>query len=298
MIIEKTILTVGTLNNNNTNVYYSPLFLEKIASQKGNIDIILDSHDAIESVGSAIGLRFEDDKLIATMDINNDYINPDVDVGFSTEFIPSKWNGNELIDGYLDKIVFLSNLKHTEMPNDTNTITKLYNTENGDNMEESLKLSEMYGKSQEEYRVLKEKFDTLTNDLKEKDKLIEKIKKEYSELQKAYDKGLLLYNEGKAKYEEVSAIAKKFTEMEANKKNKLVELLVPENDKGERDEFKLNMYNKLSIEELESLVKDKPPLPSTPPNGASGNGLNSTNSTPNNNVDDSVYLNYKEAYNL
>ena len=62
----------------------------------------------------------------------------------------------------------------------------------------------------------------------------------------------------------------------------------------------MNMYNKLSIDELESLIKDEPNPPSTPPNGASGSGvtMNQNSNEGGENEEANAYLKFKEAYNL
>ena len=56
------------------------------------------------------------------------------------------------------------------------------------------------------------------------------------------------------------------------------------------------MYNKLDIDELKSLINDDAPSPSTPPNGASGDGMGvdmgSHEEEPMN------YSEVKEAFNL
>lgn len=299
LIIEKPILTTGTLNNNGKHTYYSPLFLKKLASQKGDVEIELNTHDGL-SIGKATNLSFDDGKLIATMDIPDEYINFETDSAFSTDIIPNTWNGNEVTEGYLDKIVFIDDLSINK-PNDSNTITRLYNTQKRNNEEDKMsdsKLSEMYGKLQSEKDVLQQKFDELKV---EHDKLLskhEKLNKSHEKLQASYDEGKALYDKGKEEFAKVSEIAKKYEQQQIDKKNDLIGKLVPTDDKGVQDEFKLNMYNKLSIEELESLIKDKPQEPSTPPNGA---GNNDTYVPPNNNNDgenDNIYLNYKEAYNL
>lgn len=296
MIIEKPIITAGTLKNNNKDVYYSPLFLEKVASQKGDVTIKLNSHDGID-IGKATQLFFDDNKIIATMDIPDDYITYDVDIGFSTEFIPNEWNDNELVEGYLDSIVFLSDLNKTEQPNDKNTITRLLNTEE-DIMSESNKLSEMYGKLEKEKELVEDKLVQITQ---EKDTLkvkYDKLIKEHEKLQQSYDEGKALYDAGKEEFEKVSKVAKKYEEEQKNKKNDLLKKLVPEDDKGIQDEFKLNMYNKLSIDELETLIKDTPNPPSTPPNGASGDGGIQYQNQQQETNEDNIYLNYKKAYNL
>ena len=312
LIIEKPILTTGTLNNNGKHTYYSPLFLKKLASQKGDVDIELNTHDGL-SIGKATNLSFDDDKLIATMDIPDEYINFETDSAFSTDIIPNSWNGNEVTEGYLDKIVFIDDLS-VNKPNDFNTITRLYNTRESntytlntssyekndeeDKMSDSNKLSEMYGKLQTEKDVLQQEFDKLKV---EHDKLLskhEKLSKSHEKLQASYDEGKSLYDKGKEEFEKVSEVAKKYEQQQIDKKNDLIGKLVPEDDKGVQDEFKLNMFNKLSIEELESLIKDKPQEPSTPPNGA---GNVDTYVPPNDNYggeNDNIYLNYKEAYNL
>lgn len=298
MIIEKPIISAGTLKNNNKNVYYSPLFLEKIASQKGDVVIELDKHDGL-SIGKATKLDFKDNKLIATMDIPDDYITYDVDIGFSTEIIPSKWNGEELVDGYLNTITFLSNLEKTQQPNDKSTITRLYNTEE-DSMSEGNKLSEMYGKLEKEKELIEDKLVEIT---REKDTLkvkYDKLIKEHEKLQQLYDEGKALYDAGKEEFEKVSKVAKKYEEEQKNKKDSLLEKLVPKDDEGKQDEFKMNMYNKLSIDELESLIKDKPNPPSTPPNGASGSGvtMNQNSNEGEEGEEANAYLKFKEAYNL
>ena len=297
MIIEKPIISAGTLTNNNKNVYYSPLFLEKIASQKGDVVIELDRHEGL-SIGKATKLDFKDNKLIATMDIPDDYITYDVDIGFSTEIIPSQWNGEEVIDGYLNSITFLSNLEKTQQPNDKSTITRLYNTEEDSMSEGNNELSKMYGKLQKEKEILEAEI----NDLKsEKEKILSKHKKletAYEKLQKSYDEGKALYDEGKQKFDEVNEIAKKYQQEQKDKKDNLLEKLVPKDEKGVQDEFKLNMYNKLSIDELETLIKDEPQKPSTPPNGASGSGIQTPPPRNDGNEDSNIYLKYKEAYNL
>lgn len=298
MIIEKPIITAGTLKNNNKDVYYSPLFLEKVASQKGDVTIKLNKHDGID-VGKATKLFFKDDKLMATMDIPDEYITYNTDIGFSTEFIPNKWNGNELVEGYLDSITFLSNLNETEQPNDKNTITRLFNTGEEGNMGESNKLSEMYGKLEKEKELVEDKLVEIT---REKDTLkvkYDKLIKEHEKLQQSYDEGKALYDAGKEEFEKVSKVAKKYEKQQADIKNNLLEKLVPKDDKGVQDEFKLNMYNKLSIDELKSLVKDAPAPPSTPPNGASGDGMQyQGNQRQESNEEANVYLNFKEAYDL
>lgn len=299
MIIEKPIISAGTLKNNNKNVYYSPLFLEKIASQKGDVVIELDKHDGL-SIGKATKLDFKDNKLIATMDIPDDYITYDVDIGFSTEIIPSKWNGEEVVDGYLNTITFLSNLEKTQQPNDKSTITRLFNTGEEGNMGESNKLSEMYGKLEKE----KELLEAEITDLKSENKKIlnkhKKLEDEYQKLQQSYDEGKALYEKGKEEFTKVSEIAKKYEEEQKNKKDSLLEKLVPKDDEGKQDEFKMNMYNKLSIDELESLIKDEPNPPSTPPNGASGSGvtMNQNSNEGGESEEANAYLKFKEAYNL
>lgn len=316
MKVKKPILHTGTLKNNNTDVYYSPLFLENIAKQKGDIDIELNTHNG-QSIGKVTDLSLENGELVATMDIPDEYINFGKDCGFSTEIIPSKWNGFTLEDGYLDKLVFINDLE-VNKPNDTKTITKIYNTDGvgninsystsftypnkikkDDKMSEGNKLSEMYGKLEAEHNLLKNKYSELETEKQKIEDKFKKLTKQHETLQTSYDEGKALYEKGKQEYIETKKIADKYNKYLDDKKNTLLDKLVPSDDDGNKDEFKLKMYNKLDIEELESLVKDEPPKPSTPPNGAS-NGEQYVPQDPNKNSGDEsmIYLNYKNEYNL
>lgn len=301
MIIEKTILTNSVLNNNGMNVKYTDDLLNKIATQKGEVDILLNDHDG-KNIGKCIGLNYNGKELIAKMDIPNEYIIPNADVGFSTDIIPVSYKGKgsdvKLVDGYLDKVVFLSNLEYTSQPNDKNTITRLLNTNEDGNMAND-DLSRLYGQLQEENRILKEEIDTLKQNNGKLTKKVEKANKDYEALQLKYEEGEALYNKGKEEYEKTLKVANEFKQMKEAKKQELLEKLVPKDDKGVQDEFKLGMYSKLEINELESLINDKPEAPSTPPNGATGDGMGIVDNGQNNDVDEStIYLEAKKAFNL
>ena len=301
MITEKVILTNTTLENNGINVEYTKSLLEKIGNQKGEVDIQLNTHDG-KTIGKCTELKYDNNNLIAVMDIPNEYIIPNVDVGFSTDIVPSSYRGKgsnvQLVDGYLDKIVFLNNLDETKQPNDKNTITRLLNTDEDGNMAND-DLSRLYGQLQEECRTLKEDIETLKTENGKLNKKLEKSNKEYQELQTKYNEGEELYNKGKTQYEETLKIANKYKEEKRLEKEELIKKLVPKDEQGTQDEFKLNMYKKLSIEELQSLINDEKPAPSTPPNGATGDGFGIVDDNKGNETDEStIYLEAKKAYNL
>lgn len=300
MIIEKTILTNSILNNNGINVKYTDDLLNKIATQKGEVDILLNDHNG-KNIGKCIGLDYNGKELIAKMDIPNEYIIPNVDVGFSTDIIPVSYRGKgsdvKLVDGYLDKVVFLSNLEYTDQPNDKNTITRLLNTKEDGNMAND-DLSRLYGQLQEENRILKEEIDTLKQDNGKLTKKVEKANKDYEALQLKYEEGEALYNKGKAQYEETLKVANEYKELREAEKTELLQKLVPSDEKGEQDEFKLKMYSKLEIDELKSLINDEPPAPSTPPKGATGDGMGIVDDVKNNVDESTIYLEAKEAFNL
>ena len=228
------------------------------------------------------------------MEIPDEYIIENADSGFSTDIIPSKFDGNNLIDGYLDSIVFLNDISVTGKPNDKNTITRLLNVNEDDSMTEDL--SRLYGQLQEENRRLKEEINSLQSNNEKMSKKLEKSTEKYNELNEKYEKGKSLYDDGKKEYEKVLKVAKEFKQMKIDEKNELIDKLVPADEKGVKDEFKINMYNKLDIDELKSLINDDAPSPSTPPNGASGDGMGvdmgSHEEEPMN------YLEVKEAFNL
>ena len=141
---------------------------------------------------------------------------------------------------------------------------------------------------------------TPNNHLKKKIRnKLAKTENKFNELKDKYAEGESLYNKGKAEYEKVLEIANKYKEEKANKKKELINKLVPENEKGEQDEFKLNMFNKLTNEELESLINDeKANKPSTPPKGASGNGVSDFNEEQGSENESESYLEIKDAFNL
>ena len=59
------------------------------------------------------------------------------------------------------------------------------------------------------------------------------------------------------------------------------------------------MFNKLTNEELESLINDeKANKPSTPPKGASGNGVSDFNEEHGSENESESYLEIKDAFNL
>ena len=59
------------------------------------------------------------------------------------------------------------------------------------------------------------------------------------------------------------------------------------------------MFNKLTNEELESLINDeKVNKPSTPPKGASGNGVSDFNEEQGSENESESYLEIKDAFNL
>lgn len=298
MLVNKVILTNTTLENDGKEVYYTNELLEKLSNKKNKINIELDKHGG-KVIGEAKNISYNDGKLYALMDIPDEYVIPDIDVGFSTDIVPTSYEGKgtnvKLVDGYLDNIVFLSNLNDTNKPNDKNTITRLLNSESG-TMSNNEDLSRLYGQLQEENRSLKEEIDNLkgTNDVLSKK--VEKFTKDYSNLKEKYNEGKELYNKGKEEYEKTLKIANEFKSMQEAKKSDLLEKLVPKDDKGNQDEFKLKMYNKLEINELESLINDKKDMPSTPPNGASGDGMGNN---PNNHEDGGMdYLEIKRSFNL
>lgn len=293
MLIKRPILTTGILKNNGKEINYTDDFLEKLANQQGDVKIELNAHDG-EVIGMSNNLFFEDGKLIAEMDIPDEYIIENADFGFSTDIIPSKFDGNNLLDGYLDSIVFLNDISITGKPNDKNTITRLLNVNEDDNMTEDL--SRLYGQLQEENRRLKEEINSLQSNNEKMSKKLEKSAEKYNELNEKYEKGKSLYDDGKKEYEKVLKVAKEFKQMKIDEKNELIDKLVPADEKGVKDEFKVNMYSKLDIDELKSLINDDAPSPSTPPNGASGDGMGvdmgSHEEEPMN------YLEVKEAFNL
>ena len=293
MLIKRPILTTGILKNNGKEINYTDDFLEKLANQQGDVKIELNAHDG-EVIGMSSNLFFEDGKLIAEMDIPDEYIIENADFGFSTDIIPSKFDGNNLLDGYLDSIVFLNDISITGKPNDKNTITRLLNVNEDDNMTEDL--SRLYGQLQEENRRLKEEINSLQSNNEKMSKKLEKSAEKYNELNEKYEKGKSLYDDGKKEYEKVLKVAKEFKQMKIDEKNELIDKLVPADEKGVKDEFKVNMYSKLDIDELKSLINDDAPSPSTPPNGASGDGMGvdmgSHEEEPMN------YLEVKEAFNL
>lgn len=293
MLIKRPILTTGILKNNGKEINYTDDFLEKLANQQGDVKIELNAHDG-EVIGMSNNLFFENGKLIAEMDIPDEYIIENADSGFSTDIIPSKFDGNNLIDGYLDSIVFLNDISVTGKPNDKNTITRLLNVNEDDSMTEDL--SRLYGQLQEENRRLKEEINSLQSNNEKMSKKLEKSTEKYNELNEKYEKGKSLYDDGKKEYEKVLKVAKEFKQMKIDEKNELIDKLVPADEKGVKDEFKINMYSKLDIDELKSLINDDAPSPSTPPNGASGDGMGvdmgSHEEEPMN------YLEVKEAFNL
>lgn len=286
-------------------VNYTPELLKKIASQN-DVEVELNYHGG-KIISKVDKLYYDDGKLNAIVDIPDEYIVPNVDIGWSTDIIPTTYisNGtkNDLVDGYLDKIVFLSDLNNTFQPNDKNTISRLLNTTNkkyeDDNMTND-DISRLYGQLQEENRSLKEEIEALKIDNGKLTKKVEKQDKDYTKLKEDYEVGEALYNKGKVQYEETLKVANEYKEMKEAKKQELLEKLVPKDDKGVQDEFKLGMYSKLEINELESLINDKPKAPSTPPKGATGDGMGIVDNGQNNNDADesTIYLEAKKAFNL
>ena len=158
-------------------------------------------------------------------------------------------------------------------------------------------LSRLYGQLQEENRRLKEEISSLQSNNEKMSKKLEKSAEKYNELNEKYEKGKSLYDDGKKEYEKVLKVAKEFKQMRIDEKNELIDKLVPADEKGVKDEFKVNMYSKLDIDELKSLINDDAPSPSTPPNGASGDGMGVDNGS-HRDEEPMSYLEVKEAFNL
>ena len=299
MKMEKVILTEGKLENDVGIVNYTESFLKNIANQKSDVNVELNQHNG-EIISKVERLRYDDGKLYATVDIPDEYIVDGAEIGWSTDIIPNSYTSNDgyfdLNDGVLQNIVFLNDLNNTFQPNDKNTISRLLNIES-DTMSDDL--NKMYGKLQQKYETLKDEHEKLSDENKKIRNKLAKTENKFNELKDKYVEGESLYNKGKAEYEKVLEIANKYKEEKANKKKELINKLVPENEKGERDEFKLNMFNKLTNEELESLINDeKVNKPSTPPNGASGNGVSDFNEEQGSENESESYLEIKDAFNL
>lgn len=299
MKMEKVILTKGKLKNDVGIVNYTDSFLKNIANQKSDVNVELNQHNG-KVISKVESLRYDDDKLYATVDIPDEYIVEGAEIGWSTDIIPnsytSKGNYFDLNDGVLKNIVFLNDLNNTFQPNDKNTISRLLNIES-DTMSDDL--NKMYGKLQQKYETLKDEHEKLSDENKKIRNKLAKTENKFNSLKDKYVEGESLYNKGKAEYEKVLEIANKYKEEKANKKKELINKLVPENEKGEQDEFKLNMFNKLTIEELESLINDeKANKPSTPPKGASGNGVSDFNEEQGSENESESYLEIKDAFNL
>lgn len=299
MKMEKIILTKGKLKNDIGTINYTDEFLKKVSNQKNDIEVELNEHGG-KVISKADSLRYDDGKLYATVDIPDKYIINNAKIGWSTDIIPTSYISNDgyfdLIDGVLDKIVFLNNLNDTYQPNDKNTISRLLNSES-DKMSDNL--SELYGKLQQKYDTLKVERDKLFNENNKLNKKLSKSEEKIKEWETKYHKGESLYNKGKEEYDKVLKIANKYKEEKELKKKELINKLVPEDDKGLQDEFKVNMYNKLTNEELESLINDtRTNKPSTPPKGASGNNISDNNDNNGSENESTSYLELKETYNL
>lgn len=246
--IEKPVLYEGVLSSDIGDIKYTRKFLQKIAEESNPklINLELNKHGS-DPIGEVTDLRYDDGKLLAKMKIPSEYVK-DGEVGFSTHFVPSSIKAEDeyfvLEDAQLKGIVYIND---DTRPRDLKTLTNIMNTEDtnkGDSVNE-----EMIRKT----ALLEKENENLLKELENLKKELETVNNKYSETESLLES---LRKEAEAKESEL----KKYIEMENMKKQELINKLVVSPEDPKR-----NIYEKLSFDELELLIKES--NIATPPKG-------------------------------